>query len=122
MRQDQDASQPDRMYSPEADFLVFAAGETQFALPSFFVHSIIDKPRPTRMPMSGEAIRGVIDFPGGAIPLYDMRRKVGLPLLAEEVEGAIELLGKRKQDHLSWIENLKRSVAENGKVTVETDP
>lgn len=72
--------------------------------------------------MSGEEIRGVIDFRGKAIPLYDMRRKMGRPLLAEEVEGLIGLLGQRKQDHLNWIENLKRSVDENRKVTVETDP
>lgn len=109
-------------YSNANEYLVFTCAGQKFGLKQEILVSIIDMPRLTTIPHMPSHLRGVIDFMGEAVPVYDIRKKMELPLLSEEINTLIESLGQRKQDHLSWLEKLKDQVEHGQEISVQTDP
>ena len=110
------------IYTQDIEYLVFQAGNQLFAVPYLYLVSILDSPAITPVPNMAPHVRGIIDFHGTTVPLYDLRIKMGLPSLPEETKEIVATLTVRKQDHLNWLDKLKREVAQGGPITVETDP
>lgn len=110
------------LHSTAHEYLVFISAEQKFALPQEILVAIIDMPRHTTIPHMPEHMRGVIDYMGEAVPVYDTRRKMGLPPLGEEIDTLIASLAQRKQDHLAWLEKLKDQVEHGREISVQTDP
>lgn len=115
------AAEAQAVYSRDIEYLVFQAGQQLFAIPYLYLVSILDSPATTPVPNMAPHVRGVIDFDGRTVPLYDLRIKMGLPPLPEETEGIITALKLRKQDHLNWLDKLKKEVESGTTITVETD-
>ncbi len=111
-----------QQYTTAHEYLVFTSAQQKFGLRQEVLVSIVDMPRHTLIPHMPSHMRGVIDFMGEAVPVYDLRRKMGIPLLSEEIDTLIESLGQRRQDHLSWLEKLKDQVEHGLEITVQTDP
>lgn len=109
-------------YSNAHEYLVFTSAEQKFGLKQEILVSIIDMPRHTTIPHMPSHMRGVIDYMGQAVPVYDIRKKMGIPELKEEIDRLIESLVQRKQDHLSWLDKLKDQVAHGQEISVQTDP
>ncbi len=109
-------------YTNAHEYLVFTSAEQKFGLKQEALVAIIDMPSHTTIPHMPSHMRGVIDYMGQAVPVYDIRRKTGILLLSEEINSLIESLGQRKQDHLSWLEKLKDQVERGQEISVQTDP
>lgn len=109
-------------YSNASEYLVFTSAEQKFGLRQEVLVAIIDMPNHTLIPRMPSHMRGVMDYMGKAVPVYDIRKKMGLPPLAEETNLLIESLVQRKQDHLSWLNKLKDQVAHGQEISVQTDP
>lgn len=109
-------------YSNAHEYLVFTSAEQRFGLRQEVLVAIIDMPGHTLIPHMPSHVRGVIDYMGKAVPVYDIRKKMGIPPLSEEIGNLIESLVQRKQDHLSWLEKLKDQVAHGQEISVQTDP
>lgn len=115
------AADSQAIYSQDIEYLVFQAGNQPFAIPYLYLVSILDSPAITPVPNMAPHVRGVIDFHGGTVPLYDLRIKMGLPSLPEETAEIVAALKLRKQDHLNWLDKLKTEVESGSAITVETD-
>ena len=109
-------------YTNAYEYLVFTSAEQKFGLRQEVLVAIIDMPNHTLIPHMPSHMRGVMDYMGKAVPVYDIRKKMGLSPLAEEVNTLVDSLVQRKQDHLSWLEKLKDQVAHSQEISVQTDP
>lgn len=109
-------------YTNAYEYLVFTSAEQRFGLRQEVLVAIIDMPGHTLIPHMPSHVRGVIDYMGKAVPVYDIRKKMGIPPLSEEIDNLIDSLVQRKQDHLSWLEKLKDQVVHGQEISVQTDP
>lgn len=109
-------------YTNASEYLVFTSADQKFGLRQKVLVAIIDMPRHTTIPHMPSHMRGVMDYMGQAVPVYDIRRKMGIVTLAEEIKTLIDSLGQLKQDHLAWLEKLKGQVAHGQEISVQTDP
>jgi len=115
-------SQSESKYDPQGSYMVFAADKRLFALPYQNIISVLDFPKTTMMPGMDEYMRGVMDFMGEPITMYDFRKKIGSGSISDEITALSETLQQRKQDHLNWIARLKEAVNTGSEITVETNP
>jgi len=106
----------------DTDHLVVMVAKQLYGLPSYHLVQIIDSPKVTVLPHMDGHVRGTIPFHGEVIVLYDMRKALGLPSLADEIATIIRSLADRKQDHIDWIKKLKDEVYHDKEITVQTDP
>ena len=74
------------------------------------VREMVQASNVTGMPRMPEFVRGVINLRGGIIPLIDMRTTLGVQSERAETDELIHTLIQREQDHLNWLNNLKKSV------------
>ena len=109
-------------YTNAHEYLVFTSADQKFGLRQEVLVAIIDMPRHTLIPQMPLHMRGVMDYMGQAVPVYDLRRKMGIATLAEEIDTLIDSLVQRKQDHLSWLKKLKDQIADGQEISVQTDP
>ena len=112
---------PQAVYGQDIEYLVFQSGDQLFGIPYLYLVSILDSPAITPVPNMAPHVRGVIDFHGKSVPLYDLRIKMGMHSLPEETDAVIAALKLRKQDHLNWLDKLKAEVETGIDITVETD-
>jgi len=111
-----------KKYDPRESYLVFVADERLFALPFQKIISVLDVPHATMMPAMSEQTRGVMDFMGQPITIYDFRKKIGAASVHDEIDRFNAMLQQRKQDHLNWIAKLKDAIESGTEITVETNP
>lgn len=112
---------PQPHFSLEQNYLIFETGRQLYSLPSARLIQIIDLPVYTIVPNMLPSLRGVFDFRGKAVPLYDLRKILGHISKEEEIANLISTLAQRKQDHLNWLTKLKDSVCHQTEITVETN-
>lgn len=67
-------------------------------------------------------VAGVIHHDGGTLPVYDVRRWLGLPAAEQEAKDLADALALRKQDHVRWMETLRGQVEREERIAVEMDP
>ena len=106
----------------DVDHLVFSAKDYILALPYFDIIQIVDSPDCTALPNMPQYVRGVIDLMGEAVPLIDTRIKLSIQSRQEEVTEFVKTFMMRKQDHLNWIDKLKKAVDNDDEILVEKDP
>jgi purine-binding chemotaxis protein CheW len=104
------------------DYLLYVVAGHLYALPYHKVVQIIDRPVATRLPNSDSVVRGAINHAGEMVILYDLRKALGRPSLAQEVADTVRSLAQRRHDHVNWLTRLKDEVYHGREITVQTDP
>ena len=66
-----------------ARYLTFRLGDGMFAINVFKAREVLDVSHITRVPTAPGYLRGVVNVRGNAIPVVDLRRKFGLPQIAD---------------------------------------
>lgn len=69
----------DESTSKSQTYLSFTVGEETYAVHTQYVLSILALKPITKLPEAPEYVRGVINFRGHALPVFDMRTMFGLP-------------------------------------------
>jgi|GEM_PF-591981 len=108
-------------HSVQVDYLIFSSNKLLFAIPYYHLLQIIDSPEHTQIPNSKEYIRGFLNFMGEAIPLYDMRKKIGHISLPDEINQLIKFIQQQKQEHQSWVKKIKHAVYNNEELNIEIE-
>lgn len=104
-------------------WLFFEVDGRRYAVNSAYVSGIMIIPEHVEPLVDAPAaIRGIFNLRGSVVPLMDLRRELGLPTLVEEYQGFTEMLERRKQDHLDWVEQLKSCVQNKEPFPLATDP
>ncbi len=63
-----------------AQYVSFMLGEEEYGIPIIQVQEIIRFEKITKIPLSSDFIRGVLDLRGRVMPAIDLRLKFGLPI------------------------------------------
>jgi len=93
-----------------------------YGIPADFVHEMVQIPEVVSLPSAPPYVRGVVTLRGHAVPLIDLRVRLGMPSLKEEWVHLVELLNAREQDHVNWLIELENSVKEKREFKLATDP
>ena len=111
-------------YREEIEYpsIVFKLGGELFSANSKYISTILQLPKYDVLPDAQPHISGVFSYRGQIIAMYDLRSAIGLPSLNEEFREFADMIEIRKQDHVNWVKELKRSIAASEKFTLATDP
>lgn len=103
-------------------YLVISLHENVFAIPCVYVREIVKSMDWILVPRMPEYIRGVINLRGKAIPLLDLRVRMGATSVLYEVDQMIQMLSAREQDHVNWLKELEASVRDKRPFSLQRDP
>ncbi|MDQ7006044.1 MAG: chemotaxis protein CheW [Acidobacteriota bacterium] len=110
------------LFGGDSPATIFHIGDRSLALPAFSVREMIAMPPVTPVPRTPPWVRGAFNLRGRLIPVVDLRVKLGMRPLEEELNDLVQLLGERQKDHLNWLEELEASVREGREFRLATDP
>lgn len=78
--------------SGSSHYITFRLGAEQFAIDVRRVREVLDLTEITRVPTAPPYMRGVVNVRGAAIPVVDLRLKLGLPAIPDTVSTRILVL------------------------------
>lgn len=93
-----------------------------FALPVDDVQTMVMLPSVSTIPNMPPHVRGVFILRGAAVPVIDLRVRLGMPSLSLETEELVTMLSAREADHRNWLNELELSVKERRPFALTTDP
>jgi purine-binding chemotaxis protein CheW len=103
-------------------FVLFEAGNGLYAVSAEFVREMLILPPVVHVPNMPPEIRGVINLRGSILTLVDLRIKLGVASTKSDLDGLIQLLRDREQDHRNWLKELEACVRERRPFTLARDP
>ncbi len=102
--------------------LIVSLHRQSIAIPTQHVREILRTPQVVPLPGAPPHVRGVIDVRGEVLQVIDLRLRLGMPHLTNEIDELVEILRAREQDHRNWIHELEASVTERRAFTLARDP
>jgi purine-binding chemotaxis protein CheW len=103
-------------------FVLFQAGNGQYAVSAEFVQEMLIMPPVVRVPNMPPEILGVINIRGSILKLLDLRIMLGVTSAQSELDGLVQLLNDREQDHRNWLKELEACVRERRPFNLARDP
>ena len=67
-------------------------------------------------------IRGMMQLRDSVVPILDLRVRLGLPALQDEVDELSAELQDRKRDHILWLQTLEEACATGARFELPKDP
>ena len=107
---------PDRTHS-----VILRLGERLCSLPVDCVREMTVLPSVKELCGTQDYVPGVITLRGAAIPVVDLRMRLGMVDIMAENNAIISILKDREQDHIHWIAELEASVHEERPFSLSTD-
>ncbi len=102
--------------------IVFKIKGSLFAITSENITAIMRLPEYVKMPRADIGVQGVFMYRGKAALLLNFRRMLGKITMEEEYVEFADMLDQRKQDHINWVAELERTIINDEKFTLATDP
>lgn len=93
-----------------------------YAIEAENILEMVVVPRIYSLPESPKHVRGVISLRDQIIPIIDLRTRMGIQPLGEELSVLTEMLHQRKEDHVCWIKELEQSLEERREFKLAVDP
>lgn len=95
-----------------ARYLTFRLGDELFAINVFKTREVLDVSHITKVPTAPPYLRGVVNVRGNAIPVVDLRRKFGLPQVADTLNTRIIVMDLQIDGETVVVGGLADSVHE----------
>lgn len=99
-------------------YLTFTLGKDMFALDIACVREILDMTEITRIPQAPEAVRGVVNVRGAAVPVVDLRLRFGMEPCEQTVHTRIIIVEIPAGDSLMVL----GAIADSVKEVLELEP
>ncbi len=104
-------------------WLIFRLDQIRYAINSELVSTITILPAGVEtLPDCPDYVRGIFDLRGTIVPLLELRKLFQMTTLQQEYGDFVTMMDARKEDHLHWVSELKRSIEENVPFTLTADP
>ncbi|PTY06145.1 chemotaxis protein CheW [Opitutaceae bacterium EW11] len=101
-----------------AQYITFQLGNELFAIDVAQVREILELSQVTRVPTAPDYMRGVVNVRGRAIPVVDLRKKFGLPPVADTLTSRVVVMELELDGESTVVGGLADSVHE----VIELDP
>lgn len=108
--------------STEVPWVVFNLGSEVYALSIDTIEEIVRVDGVAPLPGVPAYVRGLMTLRGRALPVLDLRTRLGMPSLDAEREALITMLQVREQEHRDWLSELEHSVVEKRPFGLAIDP
>jgi len=102
--------------------VIFETKGQKFSVATTNVHSIIKLPKVTFMPNMPEHVKGIIKHRDELYKIVDFRKILSFKSIDEEMAEFRNMIDQRERDHINWLLGLEKSVDENRKFKLTTDP
>lgn len=102
--------------------IIFKLKHSLYCVDSRYIQTITDLPAYTTIPDASPNIQGVFTYREQPIQLLNLRHLLRMPSREEEFAAFSAMLDQRKQDHIKWVQELKRTVLEHERFTLAVDP
>jgi purine-binding chemotaxis protein CheW len=111
-------------HSSTRAYVIFQVAENRFALDCESVAELLTgiEDQISGATAIGRDMVGIFNHRGTVLPVFDFRRALGKQTFAERYQEMTEFIQAREQDHISWLEDLRRSAETGAKFTKATDP
>jgi len=106
----------------EKQWVIVQLNHQAFALSAELMRQLIILPEVTVVPELPGYVRGVIHLRGEVVPLIDLRRRMGMVSVTEEIEAFCDLMSAREEDHRHWLNELRASIRDRQPFRLATDP
>lgn len=103
-------------------WVIFMLDGGHYAVSAKLVKSLVKLEGVNAMPNQPPFIRGIMNLRGAVIPMLDLRARLGLKSMGEEVQAFCALMDQRRGDHERWLEELRKSTEEGRGFTLTTNP
>lgn len=100
---------------------IVSLANRSFALPVEHVQSMVPLPAVAVVPHMPKHVRGIMTLRGDAIPVVDLRIRIGMDSLKQETLELISMLRAREDDHIRWMVELEKAVKEKREFSLATD-
>ncbi len=102
--------------------IIFRLKDDYYSVGSEYVQTIMQKPKFKKIPNSDPMISGVFMFRNSTVPLMSLRSAFGMVTVQDELAEFNKMIDDRKEDHINWVDELRRCIASDEKFTLATDP
>jgi len=110
------------MSSTELPWVVFRLQSEYFALPIENLEEMVRLGEVSALPGAPAFVCGLITLRGRAIPVTDLRLRLGMSSTVAERDSLLDMLAAREQDHRDWLVELENSVREKRPFKLAVDP
>lgn len=110
------------MANMETGWVLFSLEKQQFGLPIKDLLQMVVLEKVTTQATAPADMRGLIQLRDRIIPVIDTRKSLGMETKTSQQMSLVELMMRRKEDHIHWIEELLLSVEEKRPFTLTRDP
>ncbi|GFK93592.1 Chemotaxis protein CheW [Fundidesulfovibrio magnetotacticus] len=108
----------DTLHATSHRYLTFTLGRDMFALDIACVREILDMTEITRIPQAPEAVRGVVNVRGAAVPVVDLRLRFGMEAGEQTVHTRIIIVEIPTGDSITVL----GAIADSVKEVLELEP
>lgn len=98
--------------SSASSYLMFKVGDALFAIAIARVREVLEVSTTTQVPAAPASMRGIVNVRGAAIPVFELRAKLGLPAAADTVHSRIIVLELELEGEAVALGGLADSVHE----------
>jgi chemotaxis signal transduction protein len=109
------------MASPKRYFILMV-GTEEVGVDAAQVQELVPLRETHGIPGAPPALRGLVALRSSMLPAWDVRALLGHKTVPEEERGFVDMLQARKQDHLDWLVELRKSTEERREFRKTTDP
>jgi chemotaxis signal transduction protein len=102
----------------QADYIIFAVGESDYAIEVNKVERILPITEITPIPYMNECIKGIITYQNHLLPIIDLRYIFNITAYEEEMK---KMFAQVQNDHSIWVETFKNAMEANGPFNLTTD-
>lgn len=112
-----------RFQEKNLPWVVFRINNCSYAINTDIIISILSLPSHiTKVPSSPDYITGIINSRGEILPLIDLRTLFSFKSLETEYNEFRQMIDMRKQDHVNWVIELKKTIEQNTEFKLATNP
>jgi len=113
---------PTTQASDRVHSVILRLGDRFCSLPVDCVREMTVLPEVRKLCGTQSFVPGVITLRGEAIPVVDLRMRLGMEAAVADNQHTIEVLAEREREHLAWIAELEACVKEGREFTLGLDP
>ena len=103
-------------------YIIFKIVNSSYCMNSRFISSIIQLPHYDKVPAAPANVTGMFKHRNQVIQMLDLRTTFGFKSMAEECSEFTTMIEARKQDHITWVQELERTIQNGEPFQLARDP